>query len=119
MLRLLLLGLALITASCKKDIPDPPSVSNPNALLPYYTHYYITFFTTTTQLGQITVTLNGEVKTIVWALSYNPGSNTTDGINFTVPPGTYSYSATSPSGKTWSGTITMSGAKQCTTQLLD
>lgn len=56
--------------------------------------------------GPITVLVNGQSKTITSFYGTSPACGTSGCANFTLAPGTYTYSA-SCSGKTWSNTITV------------
>ena len=75
----------------------------------------LTFFTKSDLgCGQITVTCNGITRTITQYYSGGaPGCGATGCANFTLNPGTYSFTA-SCSGKTWSGnnTVTSGGCQQ-------
>jgi hypothetical protein len=56
--------------------------------------------------GTITVSVNGQSKTISSFYSTSPACGASGCANFTLAPGTYNYSA-SCSGKTWSNSITV------------
>jgi hypothetical protein len=121
-MRILIFLLTLIVITgCKKEMPDPPTEVTSNTHGwggGNYSQYDVTFFTSNFNFSQtISVNFNSGLGIITQVTSYNPGCGSTGSANFSVPSGTYTYSA-SGNGKFWSGTI-VTGATQCITRVLN
>ena len=71
----------------------------------------VTFWTNTSSFGNITVTVtgNGSATVTSYITGGVPSCGFTGCATFDLLPGTYTYSAVSVSGSTWSGTVVVTG----------
>ena len=67
--------------------------------------------------GSITVNVNGISQKITKYSAYTPSCGTSGFANFSLLPGTYSFTATGDGGGKWSGTITVSSGSCSKMQL--
>jgi len=77
----------------------------------------VIFWTSTTNYGFITVTLNGSQNTITTAQTFQPPCLSSYGAYYYLKVGSHTYSASSQSGKVWSGNLTV--ANGCNRVLLN
>ena len=78
------------------------------------TNYDVTFWNAETNVGQITVTIDGKTAVITQTVSSTPECKSSGNANFTLTAGSYPWSATATTGESWSGTEVV-GAALCTT----
>lgn len=114
---ILLLVLFIPFISCKKEIPEPPTETTSNTHgwgNTNFNEYGVTFFTTIDRgYGPISVSFGGFTGTITYYYNYDPGCNAMGCANFTVPPGTYYFSAVD--GPVYRNGEIKTGASQCIT----
>ncbi len=67
----------------------------------------VMFWTQLANTGIITIHLNNETKTLSYYHSNVPPCDNQNVVTWTLPAGTYTMSATSVSGGSWSGTVTV------------
>jgi hypothetical protein len=97
---LFLMGSALGLISCS---------SEPNG--------QVSFWNNQSFVGVVQVTINGNSRSITTTQTANPGCTSTGAANFSLSPGSYSYTATDGTFN-WSGRVTVSSDKCLTIQLL-
>lgn len=103
--------------SCEKDEPDPPTRSggdNPSSS----TTGTWTFWAQQNLGGSISIQVNGQSHGQITQYHPNGIPCGQGNVNIQLPPGTYGWNASGPSGQSWSGTLTFQ-AGSCGTMRLD
>lgn len=93
--------------SCKKEIPEPTTTyQSPSGGGGGTTAGRVTFWNNNTSVGNITVYCLSTSATITANIA--PSSCNTSGCaNFSGAPGVYNFSASSTTGETWNGSVTL------------